>query len=158
MPLPEPDDLNPLTDVLYLETGKIKKITPKHPETKPKELLMVTAAALHLLGETLYGKERKHKLKQQPAWAECLIGEISNELNISPDTLLAILNGFFNKDYAVQFLNTDGFRSWGVKEGLDQLHPFLERGIEEIKAYYESKPAAEPLPGEDQPRRSFGNG
>ena len=163
MPLPEsstpqPDDLNPLTDVLYLAHGKVGRITPKHPEVNPRELLIVATAAIHLLGDVLYGRQKKHLLKHQPAWAECLMGEIANELNLEPETLLAVINGFFNKDYALQYLNTEGFRSWAAKEGLDELHPFLDRGLNEIVLYYASKGFTEPLPREDRPSRQSGNG
>ena len=161
MPLPdsstnEPDDLNPLTDVLYLEGGKIKKIRPKNPKTKVKELLMAADTAVQILGDTLYGKEEKYQFR--PTWADCLLADIANELNISGAVLAALLNAVHAQDYCIQYLNTNGFRAWAVKASLDELHPFLDKGIEEIKAYYESKSATQPLRREDRPPRSQGDG
>lgn len=155
---PEPEDLNPLTDVLYLEEGVVKKITPKHKRTNPKQLLMVADAAIQTLGDSLYGAEEKFQLRSQPTWTDCLLSDIANELGLSTKVLVAILNGIQNQDYCFQYLGTDGFRAWSVKAGLDELHPFLDRGIMEIKKYHESKSAAQPLPREDRPRRSHGNG
>lgn len=119
---------------------------------------MVAEAAIQMLGDALHGAEEKYKLKSQPTWVDCLLADIANELNLSGKTLVWILNGFHKKDYCVQHLNTDGFRCWAIKEGLDQLHPFLDHGIEEIKAYHESKPAAEPRAREDGPSRQSGLG
>ena len=155
---PEPENLNPLTDVLYLEKGKVKKIIPRHEKTNVKRLLVALTASMQMLGDEIYGVKEKHQVKRSPDWANYLLSDIAKELNISTQTLFAIMSEMHNKDYAIVYLNTYGFRTWSAKEGLDQLETFLEEGIGEIKAYYERKGATESFPGEDGPPRSHGSG
>lgn len=158
--IPLPEDLNPLTDVLYLEKGVIKKLIPKHSRVKPKELLMAAEACIHILGEVMYGeqKDRFKRFKHLPTWADCLLSEIANEFSITTELLVALLAAYHNMDHCIFYLCTDGFRTWAVKAGLDQIRPFVDEGLKDIAAYYESKGAADSLPGEDLPPRSFGNG
>ena len=161
MPLPEsstpqPEDLNPLTDVLYLEEGTVKRITPKH-NLNAKGLLLATNTALQMLGDAMYGPG-KYDLKHQPAWIDCLISDVANELNISVETLTLLLQDIRTRDHCVMYFNTTGYSTWAAKETLDQLHPFLDGGLEQIKKYHENPSAAQPFPREDRSERPQGNG